>query len=54
MKQGDVVKGSWFYGKGNTLEGTITSIDNGIATIEWDDGQVARFYRKDVAQHWQS
>ena len=55
---GAKVKGSAFYGKKNTLTGTITQIKEvtfepqpfyrgkDIISIEWDNGTTARFHRE--------
>ena len=49
IKQGDTIKGSQVYGKHNKLEGKVLDIDReGIVRIRWDNGQIARFWRKDI------
>ena len=62
MEIGDEVLGSQFYGKKNTLTGTITKIEeskdvpyrgNDIITVEWDNDTTARFYRKGI-HTWES
>ena len=53
IKLGCSVKGSKVYGSYNQLTGTVTKIEFSgwgegwdILTVDWDDGQVAHFYRR--------
>ena len=49
IKQFDKIKGSQVYGKHNKREGQVIGIDReGIVWIRWNDGQVAKFWRKDI------
>lgn len=61
LKIGDTVYGRIVYGKGNDLIGNVTGIeDNDLskgnpcfsktAIVKWDNGQVARFFEKDLTK----
>ena len=58
LKINDEIDGRRVYGKKSELTGKVFSIEHNpehemykmedIITIRWDDGQISKFYRKDL------
>ncbi len=66
LQVGSALKGSQFYGKKNTLTGTVTKIEEvthdpqpfyrgeDVITVVWDNGVTAKFTRESIHGEWEN